>query len=230
MLLVLVMFAFPPQRIANLPTGHLVESGHWQLCLSHRFFSPVNYYALRGNLFNFLTRPTVRVTADRGHRNWSIGVAAGNAGHELALRAGYAPGEFATLYGEVSANVVSLRTEDVWTSVLTAVPWTPSPVLHLVAAPQVAVSMESLFASLGLGVVANAGQDLCLGLELEPVLLGKADKLAWNLALDKKLGWHNFTLVLGNSYYQQSPYRFSRANRDITKGFFRIGFNILRKF
>jgi len=172
----------------------------------------------------------VRVTFDRAFSRSFLGVAAGNGGHELGLRAGYAPWRWTTLYADLSANVVDLQQENVWAGLAVAAPWTPARFLHLVAAPQLTASTESLFVSLGLGALADIGQDLSVGLEAEPVIIGSLDKLAWNLALDKELGWHNFTFVVGNSYYQHLPGRFSRANRDITKGYLRVGFNILRRF
>ncbi len=234
-LLLLAAAAFPPERIATLPSGRLLESGAWQFGISHRFLSAEDNSVLEGNLLNFFRTANVLLTFDHGiGRRAGAGAWFSNEPNkEVGLRGAYAPTRWTVLCAGIGANVVDFGSGNTWANLALAVPWTLAGRLHLLAMPRVTASLAGLddpFVSLGLGAVGNLGNGLSLGLETEPVLLGERDLVAWNLALDKRLGWHNFTLVAGNSWAQTAPAWFSSANRDILKGRFRIGFNILRRF
>ncbi len=234
-LLIAALAAFPATRIANLPSGRLLEGGAWQFGISHRFLSAADNSVLEGNLLNFFRTANVLVTFDRG-----IGGRAGagawfsnEPNKEVGLHGAYAPTRWTVLCAGIGANVVDFSSDNTWANLALAMPWTIAGRLHLLAMPRVTASLAGIddpFVSLGLGAVGNLGNGLALGLETEPVLLGERNLLAWNLALDKRLGWHNFTLIAGNSWAQTVPASFSAANRDILKGRFRIGFNILRRF
>ncbi|MFO7650382.1 MAG: DUF5777 family beta-barrel protein [bacterium] len=241
-LLLLLLSVFPGERIATLPTGRLLEDGTWQFGISHRFLSAADNSVLEGNLLNFLRNANVLVTFDRGIGG-RVGAGAwfsNEPNKEVGLRAAYAPTHWTTLYAGVGANVVEFAADNAFANLALAVPLTFAERIHLLAMPRVTTNLagtDNLFVSLGLGAQGSLGQGFSLGLEAEPVLLGPDPGpeapprlLAWNLALDKQVGWHNFTLVAGNSWAQTAPYWFSAANRDILKGRFRVGFNILRKF
>jgi hypothetical protein len=240
--LLLLLAVFPGERVGTLLTGRLLEPGTWQFGVSHRFLSAEDNSTLKGNLLNFVRNANVLVTFDRGiSPRLSAGAWASNEpNQELGLRAAWALTRWTTFYAGIGANVVDFGADNTFASLALAVPWTPTPRLHFVAAPRLTSNLagtEDLFVSLGLAARWLAGEGLSLGFETEPVLLGPdlgpeepARLLAWNLVLDKQLGWHNFSLVLGNSWSQTAPYWFSAANRDITKGRFRVGFGILRKF
>jgi len=232
--LLLLLLAFPGARIANLPTGPVLEKGTWLLGISHRFLSAEDNSRL-GHALNFLKDANVRLAAERG---LGAGLAAGlsytNYNYELGAGAAWAPLTQVTAYGGIGTNLVERKLSTTWLNAAVAGRVTPSAGTHLVVLPRLTANTESLYLSCGLGARLGLPSDFSVGLETEPMLLGPEPKTggrlpAWNIALDKELGWHNFTLVVGNSWHQTAPGWFAWANRDITKGHFRAGFNVLRK-
>ncbi|MFO7675301.1 MAG: DUF5777 family beta-barrel protein [bacterium] len=229
-LLIALLVAFPGTRIANLPTGRLLEPGIWQVGVSHRFLSAADNEQLKGNPLNFVTNASVRVFLDRGiTRRLSVGIAGGNASHDLGLHAGWAPTRWLTASAGAWTDLVERGPTSTRAWFAAGLPLTLARRVHLLLQPRAGTNFDELVVSLGAGAQLSLPAGLSLGLETEPVLLGESDKLAWNLALDKQLGWHNFTFVAGNNWHQAAPDWFTRANRDITRGYFRVGFNILRK-
>jgi hypothetical protein len=229
-LLLALLLAFPGNRIANLPTGRTLEPGVWQVGISHRFLSSENNDQLRGNPMNFITGANVRVTIERGiTRRLTVGAAGGNASHDLGLHAGWAPTRWTTAWAGAWTDVIERGPRSTWAWLGVGLPWTLARRAHLIVQPRASTNFSDFVLSLGAGAQVRLPAGLSLGLETEPVFIGERDKLAWNLALDKELGWHNFTLVAGNNWDQNAPRWFTAANRDITRGRFRVGFNILRK-
>ena len=230
-LLIVLLVAFPGTRIANLPTGRLLEPGVWQVGISHRFLSAEYNEQLRGNPLNFLTGANVRVTLDRGiTRRLSVGVAGGHAAHDLGGHAGWAPTRWTTASAGVWADVIERGRNSTWAWLGVGLPFSAGRRAHFLVQPRVSASLESFVLSLGAGAQLALPGNLSLGVETEPVLVGESRLPAWNIALDKQLGWHNFTFVAGNNWDQVAPRWFTGANRDILKGRFRVGFNIFRKF
>jgi len=232
--LLLMLFAvFPDARIANLPTGRALREGRWQVMVAHRYNQPVVDSTRPDNLLGFLSNPTVMVTLDRRFNRDLV------AGVNLQLvRAVGAQVEYSLLRElRVRADAYTLlddpQVENTWLSVGPLVPVALRQ-LHLVAFPRLTTNAKSYVASAGIGAKYELTYGLALGAETEPVIYAsddvKRNKLAWALALEKELGWHNFTLTLGNTYSQLAPYSFTAADLDITKGHFRIGFNLLRRF
>ena len=234
-LLLALLAAFPATRIASLPTGQVLEPGYWQVRVSHRFLAQSDNRGLKENPFSYLTSANVYVSVDRGlPGRVSVGARYNNAGYVAGADAAWNPLAWLTLCAGVGANIREPALGSTWFHVAPAFSHTFARRFHAVAVPRLTASTDTLFVSLGLGAEYDLGRDLSLGLEAEPVLLGpeteQARVLAWGLALDKELGWHNFTLVVGSAWHQSLPHRFSAANRDITQGHVpRIGFNILRK-
>ena len=231
MALLLVLFTlFPGTRIANLPTGRMLDAGRWQLAVSHRFLSSADNEVLEDNILNFVHTASVRFSVQRAFGpRLAAGAGFYNAGNELAVDAAWAPWEHLTACVSLGTDVIDIAGSSTWLAVAPVIHHAPGERFHVVALPRVTASTDSLFLSVGLGAELALGRDLSLGFETEPVLVGDADKLAWNLALDKELGWHNFTLTVGNAWHQSVPGWFAGANRDVTRGLFRIGFNILRQ-
>ncbi len=232
--LLLLLLAFPGSRIANLPAGPVLAKGNWLIGISHRFLSSEDNSRL-GHALNFLKDANVRLAVERG---LGAGLAAGlsytSYNYELGASASWAPLSLVTAYGGVGTNLVERRLSTTWLNAAVVGHVTPLSRVHLLALPRLTTSIETLYVSCGLGAKFGLPSDFSVGVETEPMLLGPEPKtgrrlLAWNIALDKELGWHNFTLVVGNSWHQTVPGWFAWANRDITKGHFRAGFNILRK-
>jgi hypothetical protein len=233
-LVLLLALAFPGARIANLPTGPGLEPGRWQLSISHRFLSaPDN--RLLGNALNFLKDANVRLAAERGlPGRFSAGLSYNNYNYELGAGVSWAALDRLTASAGIGTNLVERTLSTTWLNAAVAGHVTPVPRVHLVALPRLTTNTEDLYLSIGLGAKAGLPADFSVGLEAEPVLAGPTPHvgrrlLAWNLALDRELGWHNFTLVLGNAWHQSVPGWFSDANRDVLKGHFRAGFAILRR-
>lgn len=238
-LLITALAVFPATRIANLPSGRLLESGSWQFGIAHRFLSAEDNSTLRGNFLNFFRTANVLLTVDRGISDrFNAGIWASNEPNkEIGVRGVWAPTRWTAFYSGIGVNVIDPKADNTWASLALAVPVTVQQRLHLLMLPRATTSfgrLSEFFLSLGLAAVTGLGNGLALGFETEPILIGPTTpdryRLAWNLAFDKELGWHNFTLVLGNCWAQTVPASFSTANRDILKGRFRIGFNILRRF
>ena len=231
MALLLVLFTlFPGTRIANLPTGRMLDEGRWQLAVSHRFLPAADNGVLEDNILDFVRTANVRLSAQRAFGpRLAAGASYCGAGNELAIDGAWAPWDHLTACVSLGTDVIELAGSSTWLAVTPVIHHAPGERFHVVALPRVTASTDSLFLSLGLGAEFALGRDLSLGFETEPVLVGDHDELAWNLALDKQLGWHNFTLTVGSAWHQSVPGWFSGANRDITRGLFRIGFNILRQ-
>jgi hypothetical protein len=230
-LVLALLLAFPGTRIANLPTGRTLAAGTWQLGIGHRWLSAADNDILRGNLMNLVTNANVLVTADYGVTDdLAVGAFGGNGSHAAGLRAGFAATRWTTVYAGAWTDVVDIGLDNTWVNLGIAVPWTVGRRFHFVVLPRVATNFSDRILSVGAGARAALGNGFSLGLETEPVLVGERDLLAWNLSLDKELGWHNFSLTAGNAWHQVEPLWYTTANRDVTRGRFRVGFNILRKF
>ncbi len=234
MAILFLLLAFPGARIANLPTGPVIDNGTWLLSISHRFLSAEDNSRL-GNPLNFLKDANVRFAAERGFGSGlALGLSYTNYNYELGASAQWAPISLVTGYCGVGTNLIERKLSNTWLNAAVAGHLAPVSRLHLVLLPRLTTNTEDWFLSCGLGAKADLPADLSVGIETEPVILGPEPQsgsrlLAWNLAVDKELGWHNFTLVVGNSWHQSMPGWFALANRDIFKGVFRVGFNILRK-
>ncbi len=231
-LLLLLIALFPDARIANLPTGRALEEGDWQVLVAHRYLEPVVDSARGRDLLGFLANPTVTAgVSGRFGRNLIAGVSI-NVIRALGVQAEYSVHRYLHLRGEVHTQFNDLKLENTWLSTGPLIPYTWSR-LHLVAFPRLTTNEKSYVASAGIGVKYELADGLALGAETEPVVSASdditRDKLAWALALEKELGWHNFALTVGNAHSQLPPYSFTAADLDITKGHFRIGFNLLRK-
>ena len=109
------------------------------------------------------------------------------------------------------------------------------------AQPRYTTNTSKHFVSLGLGAKVKVVNTWSLSLEAEPVLVGRDSttrQLAASLALEKEIGWHSFIISIGTPREQSAPAMFRSTGPataysdilDAAKGWFRIGFNILRKF
>ncbi len=232
-ILLLVIALFPDARIANLPTGRALEDANWQLQVSHRFYAPVIDSTRGHDLLGFLATPTVLLELNRRlSRTFVMGIEL-QLVQAVGLQAEYAPVRFLHIRAEAYTLFNDIKLANTWLSAGPLVPYTWRN-LHLVAFPRLTTNTRSHVVSAGLGAKYGLGGGLALGAEVEPVLYASADvargKLAWNLAFEKEIGWHNFALTVGNTYSQLVPYSFTAADLDITRARFRVGFNIMRKF
>jgi hypothetical protein len=229
-LLVALVITFPGTRIASLPTGRTLEPGVWQLGIGHRWLSTENNDILRGNPMNIITDANVLFWVDRGITDQlTLGAYGGNRSHAVGVRATWAASRWTVVHASAWTDVVDLGLGSTWTNVGLAVPFTIRSRLHFVLLPRAATNFDKLTGSVGAGVKVGFDDGWSVAAETEPVLVGESDLLAWNLAACKQLGWHDFALTIGNAWDQVEPLWYTTANRDITKGLFRVGFHILRK-
>lgn len=240
-LLLLFLAAFPGERIANLPTGQLPEPGLWQINISHRFLPSVTAQGWGEDILQFLNGADVRDVIDRSlTERLTIGASLTVATRELGLHAAWAPLDWLTFYPEVSADIRQFAIERTWANIGIALHRSFSDRLALVGQSRLTTNTKQLYGSLGLGLKAAVLASWWLGIETEPVLVGRdtaTTLVPWTLTIDRQQGWHNFVLTVGSSLRQSAPswfrtYRNADAYDDIvdvTKGHFRVGFNILRK-
>ncbi len=238
----LFLLAFPGQRIANLPTGVLPEPHVWQLNISHRFLSAALGPNWTRDPLQAFTVPDVWVRLDRslGER-WIVGGGIGIISHELSLQAGWAPLPWLTAYPELKSHLYDFKLDSTWLNLGLCCHHTLGEKLAAMAQPRYTTNTKEHFASLGLGAKAQVVNSWSLGLEAEPVILGRdptTRNLAWNLTVEKEYGWHNFIFTLGSPLNQSAPDLFRSAPGDtsvyaglldLARGYFRLGFNILRK-
>jgi hypothetical protein len=232
-LLLLLIALFPDARIANVPTGRALEEGDWQVLVAHRYYQAVFDSTRSDNLLGFLSNPTVMVSLDhRFGREFVAGIDL-QLTQSVGIHAQYDLLRNLRFRADSRTLFNDPKLENTWFSAGPLLPFTQRQ-LHLVAFPRFTTNTESHVVSAGLGAKYELIDGLALGAETEPVVCAsddvKRNKLAWAIALEKELGWHNFTLTVGNSYNQLPPYSFTAADLDITRGHFRIGFNLLRRF
>jgi hypothetical protein len=241
-LLVLVLLAFPGQRIANLPTGILPESRVWQLNISHRFLPAVFASGWTDDPLQLFNGANVRDVLDKSLGDKAlVGMNLTISTRELGLHGAWAPLDWLTLYPELNSHLYGFKLDSTWLHLGFCCHRTLGDNVALVAQPRYTTNTSRHFISLGLGAKWQAVNTWSVGLEAEPVLLGRDSttrNLAWSLALDKEYGWHNFVFTLGSPLDQSAPgmFRSQPADTsayagllDLARGYFRLGFNVLRK-
>ena len=236
-LLLALLIAFPGERIANLPTGRTLDAGVWQIGIGHRWMSAADNSVLEGNFLNIIRDASVRISVERGFdADVNAGAWVASENNEVGVGASWAPARWLTASAGVGGSIVALEAARTWANAGAAFHAGWRDRIHFTAMPRFTTNLdgERMYATVGLGLKGNLGRGFTLGFETEPVLYRSAQTddtglLAWNVAIDRKLGWHNFTVTVGNAWHQAVPGWFASANRDITRGHFRIGFAILRK-
>jgi hypothetical protein len=240
--LLLLLLALPGQRFANLPTGILPESHVWQVTFAHRFLPAALGPGWGQDPVQAFTSPNVRIVLDKSLGDRAlVGVITAISSRELGLRAAFAPLNWLTLYPEVNTHLYSFKLDNTWLNLGFCCHKSIGERLALAAQPRYTTNTAVHFISIGLAAKAGLGNGYALALEAEPVLVGPDSTtrhLAASLALEKEIGWHNFIITLGTPREQSAPAMFRSAGPataysdilDATKGWFRIGFNILRKF
>ena len=242
MTLLLLMLSFPGQRFANLPTGVLPESHVWQVTIAHRFLPAVLAPDWNHDPLQAFTIPDVWLRLDRslGER-WLVGGGIGIISHELEARAAWAPLSWLTAYPELNSHLYDPKLDSTWFNLGLNFHKTFGERLALTAQPRYTTNSKHHYVSLGLAAAAGLGNSYAVALEAEPVLLGRDSttrQLACGLAIQKQVGWHDFAITLGTALNQFAPAMFRSTGPataysdilDAAKGWFRIGFNILRKF
>lgn len=241
-LLLVALLSFPGQRIANLPTGVLPESHVWQLNISHRFVPAIFTPGWTSDPLQLFGGANVRDVLDKslGDRTL-IGVNLTISSRELGLHGAWAALDWLTLYPELNTHLYGLKRDSTWLNLGLCCHRTFGEKLALVAQPRYTTNTSEHFVSLGLGAKAQVINTWSLGLEAEPVLVGRDSTtpgLAWSLAVEKEYGWHNFIFTLGSPLDQSAPGMFRSTPGDtsayaglldIGRGYFRLGFNVLRK-
>ena len=242
MTLLLLLLAFPGQRFANLPTGVMPESHVWQVTIGHRFFPAVLAPGWKSDPLAAISTANVRVVLDKmlGDRVLVGGIVA-ISDEEIGLRAAYAPLNWLTFYPEINTHLYGFKLDSTWFNLGLCCHRTFGRSWAVVAQPRYSTNTTHHYVSLGLAAKASLGSGYALGLEAEPVLVGHDSTtrlLACALAVEKEIGWHNFIITLGTPYEQSAPDVLRSTDPvtayanvlDVAKGWFRIGFNILRKF
>lgn len=241
MTLLLLLLAFPGQRIANLPTGVLPESHVWQVCVSHRFLWAVTAPEWTREPLRAFTGANVRVTLDKSFGDrWLVGVADAISSRELGLHGAYAPLDWLTLYPEINTHLYGFKLDSTWFNLGLCCHRTIGERWAVAAQPRYTTNTSRHFVSLGLGAKVEVINTWSLSLEAEPVLVGRDSttrQLAASLAIEKEIGWHNFAITLGTPREQSAPAIFRSSGEpnaysdvlDLLKGRFRVGFNLLRK-
>jgi hypothetical protein len=241
-LLLLLTLGFPGQRIANLPTGVLPESHVWQVCISHRFLPAMLAPEWTRDPLQVFTGANVRISLDKslGDR-LLLGLSDAISSRELGFHLAWAPLDWLTVYPELNTRLYGFKLDSTWFNVGLCWHKTLGDRFALVAQPRYTTNTTRHFVSLGLGAEAGLGDGYSLGFEAEPVLAGRDSTTRWlplNLAVEKELGWHNFSITLGSNRNQSAPAMFRSDGPataysdvlDVARGWFRVGFNILRKF
>ena len=242
MTLLLLLLAFPGQRFANLPTGVLPESHVWQVCISHRWLPAVFAPGWDSVPLRAFTGANVRIVLDKSLGDRAlVGVIDAISSRELGLRAAFAPLNWLTLYPEINTHLYRFELDSTWFNLGLCCHRTFGKRWAVAAQPRYTTNTAHHYVSLGLAAKAGMGKGYDLALEVEPVLVGRDSttrQLAVALAVEKEIGWHNFIITLGTPHEQSAPGMFRSTGAataysgllDAAKGWFRIGFNILRKF
>lgn len=242
MTLLLLLLAFPSQRSANLPTGVLPESHVWQVTISHRWLPALAAPEWTKDPLQAMTAPNVRIMLDKsvGDRTL-VGVIDAISSRDIGLRAAYAPLNWLTLYPEINTHLYRFELDSTWFNLGLCCHRTFGKSWAVAAQPRYTTNTKHHYVSLGLAAKAAVGKGYALALEVEPVLVGRDSTtrlLATALAAEKEIGWHSFIITLGTPRQQSAPAMFRSTEPataysdilDVAKGWFRIGFNILRKF
>lgn len=241
MMLLLLLTTFPGQRFVNLPTGVLPETRVWQVAVSHRFLPALAAPGWKNDPLQTFTGANVRVTVDKSlGDNILIGVADAISSRELGLRAAWTPVGWLTLYPELNTHLYGFKLDSTWLNFGFSLHRTIGEWLALAAQPRYTTNSKHHFLSLGLAAKAGLGDGYAAALEAEPVLLGRdptTRQLSLSLAIEKQVGWHDFSITLGTPRGQSAPALFRSSGEpsaysdvlDPLKGRFRVGFNLLRK-
>ena len=240
--LFLLLTVFPGQRFANLPTGVLPESHVWQVTIAHRFLPAVLAPDWSHDPLQALTAPNVRIVLDKSLGDRAlVGVIDGISSRELGLHAAFAPLNWLTLYPEINPHLYGFKLDSTWFNLGLCCHRTFGKRWAVAAQPRYTTNTAHHYVSFGLAAKAGLGKGYDLTLEAEPMLVGRDTTtrlLATALAVEKEIGWHNFIVTLGTPREQSAPAMFRSTGPataysdilDAAKGWFRIGFNILRKF
>jgi len=242
MTLLLLLLAFPSQRFANLPTGVLPESHVWQFTLGHRFLPAAIAPEWSHDPLQAFTGANVRIALDKsvGDRVL-VGAIDAISSRNIGLHAAFAPLDWLTLYPEINTHLYGFKLDSTWFNLGLCCHRTFGEKLAVMAQPRYTTNTSKHFVSLGLGAKVKVVNTWSLSLEAEPVLVGRDSttrQLAASLALEKEIGWHSFIISIGTPREQSAPAMFRSTGPataysdilDAAKGWFRIGFNILRKF
>jgi hypothetical protein len=240
--LLLLLLVFPGQRFANLPTGVLPESRVWQVTISHRWLPALAAPEWTRDPLQAVTAPNVRIVLDKSLGDRAlVGVIDAVSSREIGLRAAFAPLDWLTLYPEINSHLYTFRLDSTWFNLGFCCHRTFGKRWAVAAQPRYTTNTTHHYVSLGLATKAGIGKGYALALEVEPVLVGRDSTtrlLAAALAAEKEIGWHNFIVTLGTPREQSAPAMFRSTGPttaysdvlDLAKGWFRVGFNILRKF
>jgi hypothetical protein len=240
--LLLLILAFPGQRFATLPTGVLPEPHLWQLDVSHRFMPAVFAPGWSRDPLQLFNGANVRVVLDKSLGAKSmVGASLTVNTREPGLHGAWAPFEWLTLYPEINTHLYGFKLDSTWLNLGLCCHRTFGERLAVAAEPRFTTNTREHFISLGLGAKVQVLGDWSAGLEAEPVLFGRDSttrSTAWTLAIEREYGWHNFIFTLGSPLDQSAPDMFRYAPGDtsayaglldLARGYFRLGFNIMRK-
>jgi hypothetical protein len=238
-LLLAVLVAFPGERVAGLPTGIVLEPRRWQITIQHRFFNAVLDPDWTADPLRALAVSSSHIGVDRGlGPGLSVGAALNVGDRLLALHAAWRPHRLLTFYPELTAALYQPGTDRLWLNLAAGVPVTVRDRVHVFPFLRATGGTTGLACSFGHGIKYALG-DYRAGLEFEPTFLiadsGRVrfrsglDSLPWTLSFEREAGWHNFVLTLGTAYHSLPPHLQRQDVLDITRGRFRLGFNILRR-
>lgn len=241
-ILLLILAVFPGERIANLPTGVLPEPRVWQVCVSHRFLPAITAPGWNSDPLQTFSGANVRVALEKSFgERWVVGVSDAISSRILGLNAAYSPLPWLTIYPELSTHLYGFKLDSTWFNTGLCLHRTVGAGLAVMALPRYTTNTTHHYVSLGLGAKVQVVNTWSLSLEAEPVLFGRDSttrQLAASLGIEKEVGWHNFIITLGTPRQQSAPAMFRSTGPataysdilDLTQGWCRVGFNILRKF
>ncbi len=240
-LLLLVLLAFPGQRVANLPTGVLPEPRVWQVVVSHRFLPAMVAPGWNKDPLRAFTGANVRVTLEKSlSERWVVGISDAISSRMLGLNAAYSPLPWLTIYPELNTHLYGFKLDSTWLNLGVCCHRAFGDRVALVAQPRYTTNTSQHFVSLGLGAKWQVIETWSVGLETEPVLLGRNSttrQLAVSVIAEKHVGWHDFAITVGTPREQTAPALFLSPGPptaysdvlDVLKGYLRVGFNISRK-
>jgi len=237
--LVLLLLTFPAERVAGLPTGVVLDNGNWQITIQHRFFNSVTDPGWKTDPLQALAFANSHIGVDRGiGGNVAVGGALNVSDRLLALHAAWRPLKKLTVYPELVAGLFEPGLDRLWFNVAAGVPVTIADRLHVFPFIRATGSKSGYLGSFG-HTFKYAFGDYRLGLEFDDAILvsdssgtgfrAGLDSLPWTLSFEREAGWHNFVFTIGTAGHSLPPHSLRRDVLDITRGRFRLGFNILRK-
>ena len=170
--LLILLLAFPGQRIANLPTGVLPESHVWQLNISHRFVPAVLAPDWTKDPLQLFGGANVRDVLDKSLGGTGlVGFNLTINTREVGLHGAWAPLSWLTVYPELNTHLYGFKLDSTWFNArILRPPGVRRASRRRGSSPATPRTTKSHFISLGVGGKVQFLPSWSAGVEAEPVL------------------------------------------------------------